>query len=176
MTYEDAMKEVFSNRVKVDKRKLDLVEQGYGIGIGHIGGSYDSYVRQLRKNANMENGAVHIGKDIDANTDTPSIVNPTTEFMVGDIPNVLIVFHSLIDELRIKSVWQEKGSDNIILESFYKIPSPYNMKYDWWDLYSVYFIGPEKLDEGEYQIILETTDIKRKSMSSTVEFTIIDDS
>lgn len=172
----DIMKEVFGGRAKADKRELNLVDQGHGIGIGRVGGSYDLYVRQLRKNTNKENGVIYIGKDIDTSTNTPSIINSTIEFTVGDIPKLLIVFHSLINELRIKTTWQEKGSYDIILESFYKIPSPYNASYDWWDLYSVYFIGPEKLEEGEYQVVLEAADIKRNNMSSTVEFTIIDDS
>ena len=49
MTYEDTMKEVLSGRVKVDKQEFGLVDQGHGTGIGHIGGSYESYVRQLHK-------------------------------------------------------------------------------------------------------------------------------
>lgn len=174
MTYEDTMKEVFTNHARAEKQELGLVEQGYGVGIGRVGGSYDLYVRELRKNVNTGNGIVYIGKDINASTDTPSIVNSTTEFTVGDIPKVLITFHSLINELRIKATWKEKGSDNIILESFYKIPSPYDKHYHWWNLYSVYFIGPEDLEQGEYQVVLETTDIKRRGMSSTVEFTMMD--
>lgn len=38
------------------------------------------------------------------------------------------------------------------------------------------FIGPEGLEKGDYQVILGATGIKHNNMSSTIEFTVIDDS
>lgn len=45
---------------------------------------------------------------------------------------------------------------------------------DWWDLYSVYFVGPENLDKGEYKVVLEAEDIKRNKLISTIEFSVKD--
>lgn len=169
---DNTMSQMFGGRIKIYRRELDLVEQGYGIGIGHEYGSYALYMAQLRKNANIENGVTYLGKDIDLNTSTPTIVNPTVEFVIGDIPKILIEFHSLIDELFVNVIWRYNGSEDTILKSFYKVPSPYGKSYDWWDLYSVYFIGPENLGEGEYQVVLEAEDIKKNKLVSTVEFSV----
>lgn len=176
MAYEEnnTMNQIFSGRVKVNKFEPSLVDQGYGVGVGHIGGSYASYVRQLRKNVNIDSCAVHIGKNIDLNAKVPIIINPTTEFVSGDIPKVLVELHTFINGLFVKTAWQDKNSEDIILESFYNIPSPYDKNYDWWDLYSVYFIGPENLDEGEYKVMLEAEDIKRNKLISTLEFSVKD--
>lgn len=166
------MSQIFGGRIKVYRQELDLAEQGYGVGIGHIGGSYALYMRQLRENANIENSTIYLGKDINLNTSNPTIINPTIEFAIGDVPKILIDLHSLIDELFVNVMWRYNGSEDIILKSFYKIPSPYGKNYDWWDLYSVYFIGPENLGEGEYQVVLEAEDIKRNKSISTVEFSV----
>lgn len=176
MVYEEnnTMNQIFNSRVKVNKFEPSLVERGYGVGIGHIGGSYALYMRQLRENASVDSGAVHIGKSINLNTKTPTIINPTTDFVIGEIPKVLIELNTFINELFVKATWQDKNSEDVILESFYNIPSPYGKDYDWWDLYSVYFIGPENLDEGEYKVVLEAEDIKRNKLISTVEFSVKD--
>lgn len=166
------MNDIFSGRIKVNKQEHILMEQGYGTGIGGIGGSYESYIKQLRGKTNIKNGVIYLGKNIDTSTDTPSIIDPTIEFKIGDIPKVLLVFHSLIDQLAVRATWKEKDSEYVILESYYVIPSPYSMKHDWWNLYSVYFIAPENLGEGEYQILLDTTDIKRNRLTSITGFSI----
>ncbi len=169
---DNTMSQIFGGHIKIYRRELDLAEQGYGVGIGHVGGSYALYMIQLRKNANIENGVIYLGKDINLNTSTPTIVNPTIEFAIGDIPNILIEFHSLIDELFVNVIWRYNGSEDTILKSSYKIPSPYGKSYDWWDLYSVHFVGPENLGEGEYQVVLEAEDIKKNKLMSTVEFSV----
>lgn len=170
----NVMSQMFSGRLKIYKRDLDLAERGYGKGVGHLYGSYALYVKQLRDNANIRNGAVSIGRDINLNTATPTMTDPTVEFAIGEIPKILIEFHGLINELFVNATWKYIGSEDIILKSSYRIPSPYGENYDWWDLYSVYFVGPENLGEGEYNVILEAEDIKKNKLISTVEFSVSD--
>lgn len=49
---------------------------------------------------------------------------------------------------------------------------------DWWDSYSVYFIGPEELEEGDYNIEITSKEFdiedKIKTLRALVEFSVVD--
>lgn len=186
MSYRDGednniMKSFFRGNLK--KEILDsqsrLVEIGHGIGIGHIGGSYSIYIRQLTKQSKDGNGTIYIGKEISEDKGTISIVDATKKFDIGNIPKLLVMFHSVVNGIMLKVEWKNMDMDNdTILEQYYQIPQAHSMKYDWWDTYSTYFIGPEDLEEGNYNVKISSKESSKSKktgeLSTTIEFSITD--
>lgn len=168
-TYDEVMGEFFSGRLTIENSESKLVELGHGMGVGNRYGSYQQYTKKLSER--KENGLIYIGKDIKIDDDTLSIVDPTTEFIVGDVPKVLIMFHNIINETSVKTIWKDLY-DTTISEQYYTIPSPYSKQYAWWDWYGAYFIGPENLDEGYYKIDIISHIIGIKDLHSTLSTTI----
>lgn len=154
-----------------------LVEVGHGAGIGHIGGSYGIYIRQLSKQSKEGNGTVYLGKEINEDKGTISIIGATEKFDVGNIPKLLVMFHNVINGIMLKVEWKNNDNDTI-LEQYYQIPQAHSMKYDWWDTYSAYFIGPEDLEEGNYNAkITSRENAKSKKtgeLSTTIEFSVVE--
>lgn len=68
--------------------------------------------------------------------------------------------------------------NDTILEQYYQIPQPHSMKYDWWDTYSTYFIGPEDLEEGNYNVKISSIESSKSKktgeLSTTIEFSVIE--
>jgi len=164
----DTMKEFFLKNVIIENDyNKPVIDYGQGFAIGAFG-TYELYKRSL--SANGQHRLVYMGKDIDM--DTLSIVNSTTEFLVGDIPKILIKFTNLTGSMTIRALWQN-DEEEIILESYYNIPAAYAKRYDWWNIYLVTFKGPENLQEGNYKVILLSEDVINKlKLSATVEFTV----
>jgi len=183
--YGDTMRSFFSGKFNSEIAKgHNTVELGHGIGIGHKDGAYSQYVKALSERTTKGNGAVYLGKAIKEeqfglSTDKNifSIQDPTDEFTVGDVPKLLIMFNTVLNTIRLKVAWKD-SDDDIILDQYYDIPTAYSMKYDWWDSYSVYFIGPEDLDEGNYNIEITSKEFgvedKTKVLSTLVEFSVFD--
>ncbi len=184
--YGDTMKAFFSGKLnnEIAAREPKTVELGHGVGIGHKDGAYSQYVKALSERTTKGNGAVYLGKAIkeeqlELSTDKNilSIQDPTDEFAIGDVPKLLIMFNTLLNNIRLKVAWKD-SDDDIILDQYYDIPTAYSMKYDWWDSYSVYFIGPEDLDEGNYSIEITSKEFgiedKTKVLSTLVEFSVVD--
>lgn len=179
--YTDIMSAFFSGKLKDEiadsNKETKKVELGHGLGIGYRDGTYDQYVKKLSENRIKGNGAIYLGKDINTNGNTLSIRNPTEEFLTEDIPKLLIMFNTILNPTRIKVVWKN-SDDDIILDQYYEIPSAHSMNYDWWSSYGVYFIGPEDLEEGNYNIDIISKEFgiedKVKTLSTSVEFSVVD--
>ncbi len=175
----DTMKAFFRGEIKADNPNSmsRLVEIGHGTGTGHTNGSYSRYIAQLSKRQKEGNGSIYIGKAINEEKGTMSIVDPTEKFNTGDIPKLLTTFYSTINSMTIKIEWKNM-ENNTILEQYYQIPSPHSMNYDWWDTYSAYFIGPEDLEEGDYKVKITANGNTRvrslKELSTTIEFSVED--
>ena len=175
----DTMKAFFRGEIKSSSQGSTsrLVEIGHGMGIGHSSGSYSKYIAQLSERKKEENGSIYIGKAINEDKGTMSIVDPTETFNIGDVPKLLTTFYNVIHSMTIKIEWKNM-EDNTILEQYYQIPSPHSMNYDWWNTYSSYFIGPEDLEEGDYNVKITSNDNKRgrslKELSATIEFLVKD--
>lgn len=172
------MRSFFRGKIKMDTdSKSRLVEIGHGIGTGHIGGSYSTYIRQLSKQSKDGNGTIYLGKDINENTGTMSIIGATNKFDIGNIPKLLVMFHSIINAISLKVEWKNMDNDTI-LEQYYNIPQAHSMQYDWWDTYSAYFIGPEDLEEGEYSVKITSNENAKskqtRELTTTVEFSIVE--
>ena len=192
MSYRDSednniMKSFFRGDIKIDDQgpRSKLVEIGHGIGIGHMDGSYSKYIRQLSAQSKEGNGIIYLGKAINEEKGTMSIVSPTEKFDTGNIPKLLIMFHNIINGIMLKVEWKnmddndndnDNNNNNVILEQYYQIPSPHSMRYDWWDTYSAYFIGPEHLEEGDYKVKITSDENTRskqiKGLSATIKFSV----
>jgi hypothetical protein len=184
MSYRDGednniMKAFFRGNIK--KEDLDsksrLVEIGHGIGIGHTGGSYSTYIIQLSKQSKDGNGAVYLGKEINEDKGKMSIVGATKKFDIGNVPKLLVMFHNVVNGIMLKVEWKDTDNDTI-LEQYYQIPQPHSMKYDWWDMYSTYFIGPEGLEEGNYNVKISSNESSKSKktgeLSTNIEFSVIE--
>lgn len=164
--------------------KPKIIEIGYGKGIGYMHGTYSQYINRLSKQTAKGNGFIYIGKSINAekepispDKDIFSIPETTDTFFIGDIPKILIMFYDMLNDTIIKLTWKDSNND-IILEQYYEIPSAHSMGYDWWNSYGVYFVGPEKLDEGNYKIEITSTSFgvedKKKILNRSLKFTVIE--
>ena len=182
MSYRDGedsniMKSFFRGKLKIDNQdpKSRLVEIGHGIGIGHIGGSYSTYIKQLSKQSKDGNGIIYLGKEIKEDKSTISIIGATEKFDIGNIPKLLVMFNSIISGIILKVEWKNMDNDTI-LDQYYQIPPPNSMKYDWWDTYSAYFIGPEDLEEGDYNVKITSNENTKskliRGLSTTIEFSV----
>lgn len=173
----NTMKSFFRGNIKMENLDSRIVEIGHGIGIGHIDGSYSRYVRQLSERSKDGNGIIYLGKAINEDKGTMSIMDPTEKFDIGNVPKLLVMFHNILNGMMLKVEWKNM-EDDTILEQYYQIPSPHSMKYDWWDTYSTYFIGPENLEEGDYKVKItsneNTTSRQTKGLSTTVGFSVED--
>lgn len=171
------MRAFFGGKIKVEDMspQYEHAELGDGIGIGHTHGSYSQYIKQLSNRGKQGNGLIYLGRAIVINEDVASIVNATEQFNTGDVPKLLIMFYNVLNETTVKVAWENENND-VILEQRYQIPLPYSMNYNWWDTYSVYFTGPEDLDEGNYKVQISSRETVRNrqmnELSSTVEFSI----
>jgi hypothetical protein len=153
MYYEkdiNVMKAFFEGRVKNEIPKHKVVELGHGKGIGHVQSSYNQYIKALSEQRIKGNGFISIGKSV-IEKDIFSMPNPTDEFVIGDVPKLLITYGNIINDILLKVAWKD-SNDDIILEEYYEIPSAYSMGNSWWDSYGVLFIGPEELEEGDYKV------------------------
>lgn len=197
MTYDyknaNVMEALFSNKLDLSdiSSKYKMVELGHGVGIGHIDGSYSQYIKALSEHAGKGNGIVYIGKSIEIDKDVLSdksekhknnknklfIQDPTDKFSPGDIPKILIMFYNILNQTNIKVLWKDSNND-IILEQYYEIPSAHSLNYDWWDQYTLYFIGPENLEEGNYKIDITSTTLgvedKIITLTTSLEFFVED--
>lgn len=173
--YSDTMKAFFSGKLnnEIAAKGPKMVELGHGVGIGHKDGTYSQYVKSL----SGKNGTIYLGKGIKTDKDTLSIQDSTEEFTVGDVPKILVMFNTILNPIKIKVVWKDSDG-NIILDQYYDMPSAYSMKYDWWDSYGVYFIGPEDLEEGNYNIEIISKELgiedKIKTLRTSIEFSVIE--
>lgn len=170
------MRSFFRGEIKMENigSKSRLVEIGHGIGVGHTDGSYSKYV-QLSRQSKEGNGIIYLGKGINEDKGTMSIIDATKKFDIGNIPKLLIMFHNIINGTMLKVEWKNTDND-VILEQYYQIPPPHSMKYSWWDTYSTYFIGPEDLEEGDYKVkITSNENAKSKKtggLSTTIGFSV----
>jgi len=165
---DQSMKDFLSRRIEVNYDK-HIVNYGQGFAIGAFG-SYKLYVKSLSKNG--RHSSVHIGKDID--TDTLSIIDDTNEFIVGDIPKLLVKLTNVSNDVQIRAIWQDED-ESIILESSYGIPSPYTKRYDWWSVYCITFQGPGNLKEGKYNVIITSKEMSsNKELSTNIDFAFSD--
>jgi hypothetical protein len=181
MSYEyddgNIMNAFFKGKIKMQDLgpKYERVEVGHGVGIGHRDGSYSQYIKQLSERSKEGNGLIYLGKAINEDKNTMSIVNETKKFDTGDVPKLLIMFHNILNELRLKVEWKDMDND-VILEQYYQVPLPYSMEYNWWDTYSTYFIGPEDLEEGDYIVEITSKEIamgrQSEELSSIIEFSV----
>ena len=187
MTYEEntnTMKAFFEGRIRNDIPESKLVELGHGKGVGHTRGSYNQYIKELSAQRSKGNGTISIGKYV-IEKDIFSIPDQTDKFTVGDIPHLLVIYGNIISDIQLKAVWKN-SIDDTILEQYYNIPGSYSMGNDWWDKYSVYFIGPEDLDEGDYNVIVTSREVisreptlgdkddNIKTLSASLEFSVVD--
>lgn len=177
--YTDTMNAFFTGKLKdiSTSKEPDIVELGHGIGIGHKYGTYDQYTKQLIEQNTKGNGIIYLGKAIKTDKKTLSIQDPTDRFSTEDVPKLLIMFNTILNDIRIHTIWKDSNG-NEILDQYYEIPSAYSNNYDWWDLYGIYFIGPENLEEGDYNIEITSKEFgiedKAKVLSTSVEFSVID--
>lgn len=177
--YEDnnIMKSFFSGKIEVKDLgpKYERVEIGHGIGIGHLDGSYSQYVKQLSERSKGGNGIIYLGKAIKEDKNTMSVINETEKFDTGDIPKLLVMFYNILNEITLKVEWKDTDNE-VILEQYYQIPLAYSMNYNWWDIYSTYFIGPEDLEEGDYKVEITSREVARgrrsEESSSVIEFSV----
>lgn len=175
----DTMSNIFSGKIKLEdystSSQLKRVELGHGKSVGCMYGSYNKYIENLSLQTNKKNDNISIGKSISIDKGIPFITNMTDKFIIGDTPHILITYYNIINHIRIKVMWKDSDNDQIS-EQYYDIPSAYSMQYYWWDLYSIYFIGPENLKAGNYKVEIVSTEFKRvndkKILSSLLEFTI----
>ena len=173
------MKSFFRGNLK--KADLDsksrLVEIGHGVGIGHIGGSYSTYIRQLSKQSKDGNGTIYLGKEVNEDKGTMSIIDATKKFDIGNVPKLLVMFHNVVNGIMLKVEWNNMENCTI-LEQYYQIPQPHSMNYDWWDMYSTYFIGPEDLEEGNYNVKISSKENSKSKktgeLSKIIEFSMIE--
>ncbi len=178
--YEDSniMSAFFKGKIKTQSpaSKLERVEVGHGIGIGHKDGSYSQYVAQLSERSKEGNGLVYLGKAITEDKNTMSMSDETEKFDIGDVPKLLVMFYNVLNETTLKIEWKNMENENI-LEQYYKIPFPSSMSYSWWDKYSAYFIGPEDLEEGDYKVEIKSKEVttggRLQELSSTIEFSVV---
>lgn len=174
-TGDEVMSRFFRGKLKINTDYM-IGEYGHGMGIGNKYDSYEIYKKKLSEKVNQENGKTYIGKDINMGPNSLSIVDPATEFAIGETPKVLIMFYNILYGISIRSLWKD-DRENIVLGQLYDIPSPYSMQYSWWDIYGAYFIGPEDLEEGNYKVQLVSYEngIKniRRIMSSNIEFSVL---
>ena len=182
MSYRDGednniMKAFFRGDIKMEGlgSKSRLVEIGHGMGIGHVDGSYSKYVRQLSEHSKEGNGIIYLGKAVSEDKGKMSIIDATEKFALGEIPKLLVMFHNIINGTMLKVEWKNMDND-VILEQYYQIPSPHSMQYNWWDTYSTYFIGPENLEEGDYNVKITSNEDTRskqiRGLSTTIEFSV----
>lgn len=171
------MKSFFRGDIKIEDlgQKSRPVEIGHGIGIGHADGSYSKFVRQLSERSKEGNGIIYLGKAVNEDKGKMSIMDATEKFDSGDIPKLLVMFHNIINGIMLKVEWNNMEND-VILEQYYRIPSPHSMQYNWWDTYSTYFIGPENLEEGDYNVKITSNEDTRskqiRGLSTTIEFSV----
>lgn len=165
----DVMKAMFSGKLKdMYSPKYKIVELGQGFGIGQYG-LYDKYIKKLSKQ--QSKGTINIGKSIELKNNVPYLTDITDKLYLGDIPKILITLHNIINDVSIDTIWKT-SNDSIILEQHYDIPSPYSMQYDWWDIYTVYFIGPENLKVGTYKVLILLDELSLENVKkSTGELT-----
>lgn len=170
----NTMKSFFRGDIKMADLGSRLVEIGHGTGVGHVDGSYSKYM-QLSRQSKVGNGIIYLGKAINEDKGSMSIMDATEKFGIGNVPKLLVMFHNILNGIILKVEWQNMD-DNIILEQYYQIPSPHSMRYDWWDTYSTYFIGPEDLEEGDYKVKItsnENTKGKQmKGLSTIIGFSV----
>ncbi len=172
------MSAFFKGKIKVQspESKYERVEIGHGVGIGHSDGSFSQYTKQLSEMSKTGNGNVYLGKAINEDKDVMSIVEETEKFNVGNVPKLLVMFHTLINQMSLKVEWKDENNETV-LEQRYQIPLPYSMNYTWWDKYYTYFIGPEDLEEGDYTVEISSKEIttsgRAKELSSTIEFSVV---
>jgi len=177
--YEDSniMSAFFKGKIKTQSpaSKLERVEVGHGIGIGHKDGSYSQYVKQLSERSREGNGLIFLGKSIHEDKETMSMNDETEKFATGDIPKLLVMFYNVINEMTLKIEWKNMDNETI-LEQYYQIPFASSMNYSWWDTYSTYFIGPENLEEGDYRVEISskevTTSGKLTESSTAIKFSV----
>jgi hypothetical protein len=178
--YTDIMSAFFSGKLKDEivsaNKGTKKVELGHGTGIGYKDGTYDVYAKKLSENKIKGNGTIYIGKDINTDGDTLSIQCPTEKFSTEDVPKLLIMFNTILNPIQIRVVWKN-SDDEIISDQYYEIPSAHSMNYDWWESYGVYFIGPEDLEEGYYNINIMSKELglgdKIKTLSAYVELSVL---
>lgn len=162
---------------EIKKSEPKKVELGYGKGIGHTSGTYEDYIKQLEDaNKSQDNGAVFIGKNVTETDNKYSVINFTDEFTIGDLPHVLVTYKNIINGMTLKAEWLDDNND-VILEQFYEIPPPHSLQYAWWDLYGIFFMGPEKLEEGKYSVKLSSREFGVKGnikqiTSCQIDFTM----
>lgn len=177
----DIMSAFFSGRLKDEITSLSkehkMVELGHGTGIGHKDGTYDQYVKQLREQRLKGNGTIYLGKAIKTDEGTLSIQDPTDKFSTDDVPKLLIMFTTILNPIQIQVVWKYPNGDTI-LDQYYEIPSAHGNNYDWWDSYGTWFIGPEDIPYGDYEIEITSKEFgtgdKIKLLSTLLEFSVED--
>lgn len=177
----DTMSAFFSGKHRDDitssSKEPKMVELGHGTGIGHKDGTYGQYVKQLIEQRIKGNGTIYLGKAIKTDRSILSIQDPTDKFSAEDVPKLLIMFNTILNPIQIQVVWKNSNDDEI-LDQYYEIPPAHGNNYDWWDLYSVYFVGPENLEYGDYKIEITSKeygiDDKIKILSAFVEFSVAD--
>lgn len=178
--HSNIMNDFFRGKINIEdlpnRPKPKKVELGYGKGIGHAHGSYSQYIKKLGEQAPKGNGIISIGKSI-IEKDTFSISDPTDKFALGDVPHILIMHYNTINPITIKVLWKD-SEDEIISEQYYEISGAHSLNYDWWDSYGVYFIGPENLEEGDYEVEIVSTefgrDDKTRTFAASLDFTVVE--
>lgn len=177
----DTMSAFFKGKVNINdlnnRPKSRTVELGYGKGIGHIHGSYSEYIKKLREQTPKGNGIISIGKSVTDKNNIFSMPNITDKFAVGDVPHILIMYYNIINPMAINVSWKN-SEDGTISEQYHNIPASHSLNYDWWEQYGVYFIGPEDLEEGDYEVNVTSTEFDRgnnvKNLSTSLDFKVVD--
>ncbi len=170
-TDSSIMERLFSGKIDLSETNSapKMIELGHGVGIGHKDGSFAEYTHILYERKNKGNGEIYLGKTINIDKDNKNLISmkdSTDKFSQGDLPKVLIMLYNILNETHLKILWKDSANDKI-LDQYYEIPSAYSMGFDWWDQYGVYFIGPEKLEEGNYKIEITSTSLGAENRVST---------
>jgi hypothetical protein len=172
---KDIMRAFFSGKLKndiEDASKSKIVELGNSIGIGHKDGTYSQYIKQLEEQITKGNGVIYLGKSVKTDKNTLSIQDPTDNFSTKDVPKLILMFNTILNPIQIQVLWKD-SKDSKILDQHYSIPSAHSNNYDWWDSFSVLFIGPENLERGSYKIDITSKDTT-KVLSTSIEFSVTD--
>lgn len=178
----DIMSAFFKGKISIDDisgPKSKMVELGKGNGIGHIHGSYSQYIKILRERVPKENGIISIGKSVIEKDNIFSMPDITDKFTVGDVPHILIMHYNIINPITVKVLWKN-SEDEIISDQYYEICGAHSLNYDWWEQYGTYFIGPENLEEGNYNVEIISTEVGRediiKNLVASLDFTVAEPS